>query len=173
MTNEPQYNDMQPAPQDDGPQPEVYRRLQRETAEQPAVQRDVDSLLQEAATRPAPRALGDSIMDRIRKKEALPQPTKSGQALALGLGLMAALALPLLVALSLGVLIAFGTGSVLSGIALSIVGATMLLYALLMSIISGASEIVSTYPLLFALLLLVPAAWYGLWRMGHSWAGDA
>ncbi|MEL7235927.1 MAG: hypothetical protein AAGK74_15585, partial [Chloroflexota bacterium] len=77
--------------------------------------------------------------------------------------------LPLLTLLSLGILTVFGTGSALSGFALGVISVVMFLYALVTGTISGARDLIMAFPLLPALLLLIPAAWYGLWRLGRTW----
>jgi hypothetical protein len=133
----------------------TYRKLQ-----------DVDQVLQDARTRPtpSPNRLAEGIMARIAARQDLPavQPLKSGRALALGLGITAVVILPLLVALSLAILSAFGTGGALSSLALGVIGGTLALYAGLNGLVAWATQILSSYPIIFAALLLIPIALWGL-----------
>ncbi|MEM6281254.1 MAG: hypothetical protein AAF787_03595 [Chloroflexota bacterium] len=175
MTNN-MNRDMQEAV-DETLHPDAYRKLQEGMKQNPEAAADykklqsAERLLRDARPRKAPSSLMDGIMAAIAEPEALPapQPLISGRALAIGLGVAAAVALPLLTLLSLGILSIFGAGSALSGFALGVIGVVMFLYALVTGTISGARDLMIAFPLLPALLLLIPAAWYGLWRLGRTW----
>jgi hypothetical protein len=172
--NKQQRQDASPA----GLSPEEYETLR--TPAQPDRQpaqpydrlQDVDGILKAA---PAPRqavpvGLTDKIMARIAEPETLPipRPLHNGRAVAFGLVLGALVGFAVLVALSLAVLALLGTSSALSGVALGVIGVAVALYAALNSVIGGAGQLLASYPLIFAALLLIPLAWAGLWRLGRS-----
>lgn len=132
----------------------------------------VDQALMEARTRPAasPNRLAEGIMARIAARQDLPavQPLQSGRALALGLGITGIVALPLLLGLSLAIVSVLGTGSALSSLALGVIGGTLALYAGLNGLVTWAAQILSSYPLIFVALLLIPLALWGLRRVTPS-----
>lgn len=161
-----------------GREQRAARNLTRPTQEQQGARNkqaapDVETMMRDAAPRSVPNTLMQGIMARIADPQTLPQqqPRKSTWALALGTGVAAALLLPLLVAVSLVILVAFGTGTALSGAALGVLGLVVLLYASLTGLIGGVEQLIVALPWLFALLILIPLAWFGLWRLGKSWSG--
>jgi hypothetical protein len=168
-----QERDMQEA-LDAALEPEAYRKLMEDVETDPDASAEygrlqsVDGMMREARTEAAPDSLAQGILARIAQKERLPAPLPqtAGRAVALGLGITAVVVLPLLVLLSLGILSAFGAGSALSSAALAVIAVVAYLYSLL----TAAQTVITGNWLIFALLLLIPLAWFGLWRLGQSWA---
>lgn len=183
MTDERKQRQMQEA-LDATLSPDAYRNLLEDMQQDAEASTEyeklqsVDGMLKEARTQPraAPNLLAQRILAKVAQPESLPipQPLKSGRALAVGLGVLAVVALPLLLAFSLTVISVFGTGSALSGLALSIMGGAVALYAGWNTLVASAGSLIMNNPLIFALLLLIPLAWFGLNRLGLFWQeGDA
>ena len=153
-------------------QPDDYRDLMEQVKRDPTVGahydqlQDVDAMMRDSRPQAAPSSLLDGIMGRIAQPETLPapQPLSSGRALAMGLGIGTVVVVPLLLFASIGLLTVFGTGTALSGAALWVVGLVVLLYGAL----GGAASVVTANPLIIALVLLIPAAWAGLWFLGRG-----
>lgn len=170
MTNNDKRRDEMQEALDATLDPQAYRKLLQEveadtqTAREYEKLRSVDGALKEARLppKPVPKRLAANIMAKIADPKSLPtpQPLKSGRALAIGLAIGGTAGFGLLVGLSLGILAAFGTGTALSGVALGIVGVAALLY----SALNAAGALVANNPLIFAALLLIPLAAYGLHR---------
>jgi hypothetical protein len=181
MTDERKQRQMQEA-LDATLSPDAYRDLMQDMQQDTEAATDyqklqsVDGMLKEARTqpRPAPNLLAQRIMAKVAKPESLPvaQPLKSGRALAISLATLAIVGFPILVGISLAILSVFGTGSALSGFALTIVGAAVALYAGWEALVTNAVNLVILYPIVFALLLLIPLAGFGLRRMGSFWRED-
>lgn len=160
--------------------PDAYAQLQRDlNQDQDANQRyqklqSVDTALQDARLEPqaVPNRLAMNIMAKIRQPEALPksQVLSSGMSLALGLAAVMLVMLPLLLGLSLTILSTLGTASALSGLALGVLGAAVFAYGILTSWVSLASGWLAAYPWIFAALLLIPLAGFGLWRINRRGA---
>lgn len=167
MTNDEKRREMHEA-LDATLEPEAYRKLLGDVRQDSATAREyeklqsVDGALREARLprEPVPRRLAANIMAKIADPQALPtpQPLKSGRALAIGLALGGAAGFGLVVLLSWGVLAAFGTGTALSGVALGVIGVAVGVY----SALNAAGILVANNPLIFAALLLIPLAAYGL-----------
>lgn len=151
-------------------EPEAFRELlndlktDTDASEKYEKLRTAEATLREARPAPAPDSIMQGIMGRIAKPESLPesQVRTSTRALALGLGITAAILIPGLLLASLWILSAFGTGSALSSAALWLVGITAAAYAGLSSLMTLSVSWLTGNPLLWALVLLIPAGALGL-----------
>lgn len=175
MTDDTQQRQQMQEALDATLKPDAYRELMAEmdadAKQQYRKLQTTDALLKEArpAPVPLPSRMAANIMARIAQPESLPvpQPYKSGAALAVGLAVGAVIGFGALVAVSVGVLATVGTASTLSGAALGIVGSAVALFAALDGLVSWAGRLLAGYPLIFGALALIPLAWAGLHLLGR------